>query len=77
MNAATDRSMHEPVGPEDVDVLQSVFDAVLRERRLHKQSVEALDIARSVLRFYFDGIHRKDDLLAALNASEAGSSLSH
>ena len=51
MTAALDRSMHEPVGPDEVDVLQSVFDAVLCEKRLQKQSVEALDLARSVIHF--------------------------
>jgi hypothetical protein len=71
MTATTDRAMHEPVGPDEVDVLQSVFDAVLTERRLQKQSVEALDIARNVIRLYFDGLHRHDELLDAYRAEEA------
>lgn len=66
MNAATHCAMQEPVGPQEVDTLQAVFDAVLYERRLNKQSMEALDLARSVLRFYFEGVHEQDALLALL-----------
>jgi hypothetical protein len=66
MNATTERATHDPVAPEEVDVLQAVFDTVAAEHSFHKQSVEALDIARNVIRFYFDGIHDYDTLLAMM-----------
>ena len=66
MNAATYRATQDPVSPQEVDTLQAVFDAVLSERRLDKQSIEALDVARSVIRFYFDGVHEQDALLTLL-----------
>lgn len=71
MNAVTERGIHDPVVPEEVDVLQAVFDTVAAERQLHKQSVEALDVARSVIRFYFDGIQDYDTLLAMMRVELA------
>ncbi|MDR7146652.1 hypothetical protein [Rhizobium sp. BE258] len=44
MNAITERAMHDPVAPDEVDVLQGVFDAIIAERRLNKQSVDALQM---------------------------------
>ncbi|MET3854260.1 hypothetical protein [Rhizobium sp. OAE497] len=38
---------------------------------VHKQSVEALDVARSVIRFYFDGIQDYDTLLAMMRVELA------
>jgi hypothetical protein len=68
MNAITERAMHDPVAPDEVDVLQGVFDAIIAERRLNKQSVDALQVARDVIRFYFDGIHDHDTLLDMVRA---------
>ena len=45
--------------------------SVAAERQLHKQSVEALDVARSVIRFYFDGIQDYDTLLAMMRVELA------
>lgn len=71
MNVSTERAMHDPVAPNEVDVLQSVFDTIISERNLHKQSAEALDAARNIIRFYFDGIHDRNTLLAMMRVELA------
>jgi hypothetical protein len=59
------------MAPDQVDILQQVFDTVRIERGMTKESAEALDLARLILRLYFDGEEREAALLDAARAGEA------
>ncbi len=74
MNAITERAMHDPVAPDEVE------DAAGRLRCHHcgtpPQQAERSDgvAFRSpgdVIRFYFDGIHDHDTLLDMVRAEQA------
>lgn len=70
MHSPTDRSVQYPVAPDEIDVLQRVFDAVLIERGMTKESAEALDLARLILRLYFDAVNKEAALHDAVHSED-------
>ena len=70
MHSSTDPMIHSPVAPDQIDILQHVFDMVRIERGLLKESPEALDLARHVIHLYFDGVHEEAALFAATRAAD-------
>jgi hypothetical protein len=69
MNSMSDAPIHAPMAPDEIDMLQRVFDVILKERHLAKDSPEALDLARLVIRLHLDGVECEATLTEMIRAT--------
>ncbi|MFI0847536.1 hypothetical protein [Mesorhizobium sp. IMUNJ 23232] len=51
-------------GPEDMDILQSCFDEIVRRRRLPRPGAESDAVAAALIEAYKRGVTAKKDLIA-------------
>jgi len=54
----------DPIEPEEMEMLQRVFDQVCNVRGFRKQTPEAVDVARLIMNLYQNGIHLERQLIA-------------
>ncbi|MDR6820318.1 hypothetical protein J2X76_005515 [Neorhizobium sp. 2083] len=56
----------DPLQPEELDMLQRVFDVACVEAGIQKKSRQAEGLAATLLQLFQSGIHNEQDLEAAL-----------
>ncbi|MDR6820805.1 hypothetical protein J2X76_006005 [Neorhizobium sp. 2083] len=54
----------DPIEPEEMEMLQRVFDQVCNVRGFRKQTPEAVDVARLIMNLYQHGIRLERQLIA-------------
>jgi hypothetical protein len=55
------------ISPEELDMLQRVFDRICQQRGLTKQSREAASVAASLMALFQSGIRSEKQLLAMMS----------
>lgn len=56
----------EPIEPEELDMLQRVFDNICEMRHFRKKTDEAVELAAMVMNLYQHGIRDEQQLLAMI-----------
>lgn len=56
--------MLDPVEPDELAMLQRVFDQACKVRAFRKQTPEAVEVAGLILSLYQHGIHEERQLIA-------------
>lgn len=59
------------INPEELAMLQRVFDRICRQRSLPKQSREAVSVAASLMALFQSGIRGEKQLIAMMSGSRS------
>lgn len=69
-------SVPSSLTPEELTILQNVFDKECERRGFQKNSPEAVDLAELLMSIFQKGQHNEQQLLSALiNSDQGGSSI--
>ena len=58
-----------PIGPDDLSLLQRIFDSEVQNRKLRVDGEEAEALARRLIELFKSGIRREDALREVLKAA--------